>query len=306
MRLTLVRGLLVAVLSPVAVCTAMTTEAPPDIGKPETTGQLNMISQPAVEVVWEGVSLGLTDAAGLLVVEGIPPGRYELLLRKPGYRDRTSQVQVAAGTQSIQMRLGSIPPLRQRPEPRGAARKPEASASADTPMSPAEELASNQPEPVVARTPTTVAAGGTSTPSDPMPAPAATSPALTPIPTSPLAPVDDSEAAGSVAVRPEPASGTLLPVVFFLGLALLGTMGVLAFQWRRRVRARAAFFAQPPPLAFQPLRNLKAEPPSFLRDIHRREVAMENLLDAGPTRGRADAVDVQSEVVEPDPVEDGD
>ena len=82
-----------------------------------TDGQLNLVSQPGVEVFWEGVSLGETDDAGLLVIEGIPPGTYEVALRKSGYRNRTSRVEVTAGQRSLRLMLQRPPPPKPEPAP---------------------------------------------------------------------------------------------------------------------------------------------------------------------------------------------
>ena len=57
-------------------------------------------SQPGVEILWENVSLGETDAEGTLVIEGIPSGEYRLTLRKHGFHQLDLQMRVEEGTSS--------------------------------------------------------------------------------------------------------------------------------------------------------------------------------------------------------------
>lgn len=57
-------------------------------------------SQPGVEILWEGVALGETDAGGYLLIEGIPAGEYRLTLRKEGFHTLDTRMPVAAGASS--------------------------------------------------------------------------------------------------------------------------------------------------------------------------------------------------------------
>jgi len=76
---------------------------------------LEIQSQPGVEVVWEGVSLGRTDNQGLLVVEEIPPGRYAIAIRKQGFREVTRELELVGGqTNTFQLDLEEIKPSRNR------------------------------------------------------------------------------------------------------------------------------------------------------------------------------------------------
>ncbi|RPI21862.1 MAG: PEGA domain-containing protein [Acidobacteria bacterium] len=84
-------------------------------------GTLRIQSEPGAEVLWEGVSLEATDLKGLLTVSDIPPGKFELVLRKPGFREYRTSVTILAGETSVlSVRLH---PVTGRPAP-GAEKKP--------------------------------------------------------------------------------------------------------------------------------------------------------------------------------------
>ncbi len=61
------------------------------------SGVFTLRSQAGVEVIWEGVVLGKTDAAGLMVIEEIPAGDYRLTLRKAGFHPLDVQITVEDG-----------------------------------------------------------------------------------------------------------------------------------------------------------------------------------------------------------------
>ncbi len=76
------------------------------------TGTLRVHSQPGAEVVWEGVSLGDIDTSGRLSVSDIPPGTFNLVLRKTGFRQFQTAVTIAAGkTMSLEAELQPAGPL---------------------------------------------------------------------------------------------------------------------------------------------------------------------------------------------------
>lgn len=88
----------------------------------EGTGALRIRSQPGVEVLWEGVALGETDAEGLLVVEDIPLGDYLLTLRAPGYRQIDVRTTVASGNSILELPLvADEAPAEPSPPPTGGA-----------------------------------------------------------------------------------------------------------------------------------------------------------------------------------------
>ncbi len=88
-------------------------------------GALRVSSQPGVEVVWEGVSLGTTDSSGNLVIREIPVGEYSITLRKEGYREARTRASVTAGETTLRRLLERLPrtrvrgpaPARQPPPP---------------------------------------------------------------------------------------------------------------------------------------------------------------------------------------------
>lgn len=74
-----------------------------------TAGVLRLQSQAGVEILWEGVALGETDSEGLLVIEGIPSGEYRLTLRKSGFHDLDTQVEMQEGVDlSTELFLTSV------------------------------------------------------------------------------------------------------------------------------------------------------------------------------------------------------
>ncbi len=82
---------------------------------------LEVHTQPEVEVYWEGVLLATTDADGVLMVEDVPEGPFDLELRKPGYESLTTRVQIGQGTTRMERELVALaqpvaPPV-ERPEP---------------------------------------------------------------------------------------------------------------------------------------------------------------------------------------------
>lgn len=231
-------------------------------------GQLNIVSQPGVEVMWDGHPVGKTDAAGLLVIRRIPPGFYELVLRKAGHQEQTAQVEVSSGGQSVRIELPSIGGSRlPSPPTRSSAKRREPAAE---PVAPAVI-----PDPPAKREPWTPPEERESEPRSESAAPAESS----------LEP-DDSrkEPARVVAADLAPSSreeaASLPPILYLLALSLVTIGGALALQIRRRARAREAFFTEPPLLVESTPRAVEApeasdgETTSLLEDIQRREVEM--------------------------------
>lgn len=252
-------------------------------------GQLNIVSQPGVEVEWEGLSLGMTDDAGLLVIEGIPPGTYGLRLRKVGYRPRSSQVEVGAGERSVRMMLRRPPPpkpapvVELAPEPQ-ATPEPQA-GQAETPVAPVASFLDEAGPDAGAQFSSVETGQPVGSLQRPVKA------------REVLEPEESSAGAATVGVRPT-ESGSLPPLVYVLGFGLLGAGGAAAFRWRQRALARAAFLADASPLAFEPPRKLQVEAPEFLTDLKRRETALENLQDAEGPRRHSQAIDVEVEVID--------
>lgn len=311
-------GLFVAVLAPVPVGAASDAGSPPTSSPAESTGQLNIVSQPGVEVVWEGVPLGTTDTAGLLVIEGIPRGSYGLVLRKAGYQDLASRVDVTETSQSVRMQLRRSPAPARRSEP---LLEPESKPTPEAATSTAGPTAMSTETPID-RTAKPVPSG----PADPGGTTDAAQ-ASGPQTAAPVSPTVDSmsvdsatedraiagtadalETANTTASELESQTSSLPPIVYLIGLALLGTTGALAVQHRRRVRARAAFLTDTERPVLELPRDFGEEQPSFLGDIRRREVAMEGLLGTGFKRVQRDHLtgvdDIDVEVIDLGPVED--
>ena len=78
------------------------------LAAPTEKGALRIVSQPAVEVIWEGVELGRTDSRGLLVIQEIPIGTYSVTLRKEGFRERKTRAVVKAGESRLSLKLKPI------------------------------------------------------------------------------------------------------------------------------------------------------------------------------------------------------
>lgn len=89
----------------------------PDAVLAADLGDLRIESQPEVEVTWEGVLLGSTDASGVIEISGIPPGTYAVLLRKRGHESRSLPIEVKTGRTELSLLLT---PLAPPPEPRRA------------------------------------------------------------------------------------------------------------------------------------------------------------------------------------------
>ena len=69
---------------------------------------LEVRTQPGVEVYWEGVLLATTDEEGLLVVEEVPEGPFDLELRKAGFTPHTTTVDVGPGTTRLERELKPV------------------------------------------------------------------------------------------------------------------------------------------------------------------------------------------------------
>lgn len=68
-------------------------------------GALTIQSQPDVEVIWDGVPLGSTDAAGKMVIGNIPPGTYTLTFSSSGFTIREESVDITPGPQRLDATL---------------------------------------------------------------------------------------------------------------------------------------------------------------------------------------------------------
>jgi len=73
-------------------------------------GTLTIQSQPDVEVIWDDVPLGATDASGQMSIGNIPPGTYTLTFSSPGFTTRIESVDVAPGLQQLEAKLVEAEP----------------------------------------------------------------------------------------------------------------------------------------------------------------------------------------------------
>jgi len=81
-------------------------------------GTLTIQSQPDVEVIWDGVLLGVTNPSGRMVISNIPPGTFALTFSSPGYTSRNESVDIAPGRQRLDALLAEVaPPPIEAPEP---------------------------------------------------------------------------------------------------------------------------------------------------------------------------------------------
>ena len=89
-------------------------------------GTLTIQSQPDVEVIWDDVPLGATDASGQMSIGNIPPGTYTLTFTSPGFNTRIDSVDVAPGLQHLGARLVEAEPTEaSEPAPPIEASEPE-------------------------------------------------------------------------------------------------------------------------------------------------------------------------------------
>ncbi len=110
------RALLLIIL--LAFPVAAAGEVSPEADKRNT---VRLQSQPSVEILWEGVPLGRTDAGGILVIEGIPSGEYRLTLRKQGFHQLDLQIKVEEGTSSS--RAHFLEAVRPHPGPQATSKE---------------------------------------------------------------------------------------------------------------------------------------------------------------------------------------
>ncbi len=221
------------------------------------TGTLRIHSQPGAEVVWEGVSLGNTDTSGSLTVSDIPPGTFNLVLRKTGFRQFQTSVTVAAGkTTSLEAELQPAGPL-----PLPSITKP---SQDRTPTGKrAEPVSSDQDNRLNALL-------KSAPPQGPLPVwPAASRPA-------------PEKAAIGVPIWPFALGGALLVVVFWLSRKLKPA----AFSRSPAVLADDSDVLQPP----HPTERTAA----FLSDLKKREELLEQGVEIMPDRVKGPVIDLDS------------
>ena len=233
-----------------------------------STGVLELRSQPGVEVLWEGVALGETDASGLLVIAGIPPGEYHLTLRKQGFHDLDTRLEVAEGSGSTRELL-----LKPLAAPAGRRAAPERPASGSR------------------------AGGGESRP----PAPARKS-AETPADRRSSPPADSAarpaaETGAATAVLPPVLGATALVLALLAGAA-----GAKLLSSRRKTRALSRTPAPGAPFEDGEISVFEAcdrDSPAFLEDLRRRERKLGDARETPPRRPTETIIEVEAVEVRP-------
>ena len=246
----------------------------PPIADAAEAGGLRIVSQPGVEVTWEGVVLGQTDEVGALDISGIPPGTYSVSLLKEGYEKLSVPLVVRPGTTTISLRLKRLPPP---PEP---ARKPRVEA-----------------EPVTRKP----AAESTTAPTAAEPQPeAAPKDVATPPPSN-----DEGKAVTALPLADSREGGLGLALTALL-VALAGATALWLFLHSRRAVADRGRQGTPadPATAARPEGSPATETTAskaLLEDLQRREMALDGSQPPGKLRERGEVIEVKDfKVIEDD------
>jgi hypothetical protein len=70
-------------------------------GVAPAAGILTVQCLPDTEVLWEGLSLGMTGSDGTMTIAEIPPGRYSVALRKAGYQELVATIILDEGAEKV-------------------------------------------------------------------------------------------------------------------------------------------------------------------------------------------------------------
>ncbi len=253
-------------------------EVAPKGGKRNT---LNLRSQPGVEVFWEGVALGETDAGGLLIIDDIPSGDYRIALRKRGLRELDIQITIEERTNpSIELLLKPVRP------PGGAQATSEKAAGESR---------------VTDRETTLAEPAGETTLAEP------TSEA-TVVEQAKKASDDLSPSPGSsdTDARPELPFSPFLGVMALLLALLAGAAGA---RFLPRSQKAIALSQAPPRRALDmhsegeeiPLfeEEVDRDAPGFLEDLKQRERNIEDALDTAPRRQEETIIEVKAVEIKP-------
>ncbi len=97
---------------------------------------LEVRTQPGVDVYWEGILLATTDTQGLLVVEDVPEGPFELELRKSGHETLVTEVVIGGGVTQWSRQLMPLASSELEPiETESTEAEPPSPSAADAPAS---------------------------------------------------------------------------------------------------------------------------------------------------------------------------
>jgi hypothetical protein len=230
-----------------------------------TTGSLSVESQPGVEVVWDGTSLGRTAADGTMQIDRIPPGEYVLELSKAGYQSQRLRVVITEERATIRGFLESVAPDRP-PAPPTAAPRPQTAPPPElpgdtAPLQSSPTAASPQPPPV-REAPASVR---TQVEGAPPPVEVSTAPEAGPT----------LDVPGSGALDDQESEGLPLGQLFLvLGITVIG--GLAIFLAGRRKPSVVA--AQAPPVAESRVEktvSVVGDDNRFIENLRARERAMD-------------------------------
>lgn len=216
-----------------------------------------IISTPGAVVTWEGVELGETNASGILIIDTVPQGSFEVELAKDGHLTERIALVVEKPEHILDRRLRPIraPVAPRRTEPEPAPRQPEPARQPEpsTKFAPPGPTGPVRSEPVEEAS---VVAADTPQPPSPSqeipPSPAASAPAFQTAPDTPVWPL-------------------------FLLLALAGGGAYVFYQRKsgagrsRKARRRRGRSASVPRV--EPKRGEKASE-EVLEELRQREKAM--------------------------------
>ena len=226
---------------------------------PPEKASLTLHTEPGTEIVWEGVSLGRANSDGLLIIQDVPPGTFTVTLKKGGFHELTTDIEVIQGEAELVLELEAIPKV----PPKVPPRKPPPQAES---LNERKEAVPDKTPPVAERTPVEKA------PPESPPPVAERTPVEKAPPESPL-PAEETEKSGAEGVSdPAPRSGAgyyLLAAVVIMGA---GIYGLKRFR-SRRVLAGPDPHVRPSPRPGRPALPgpEPAESAPFLEELKARE-----------------------------------
>jgi hypothetical protein len=247
------------------------------------TGSLSIESQPGVEVVWDGTSLGRTAADGTMQIDRIPPGEYVLELSRAGYQSQRLRVVIGEDPATIRGFLESVAPVRP-PAPVAAAPKAEAATRPEPPGETASlqsPLTEETPRPPSAQD--TPESERTQVEDDPSP--------LESSPVPDARPTLDTPGSGALAEQ-ESEGLPLGQLLLVLGIVTIG--GLAIFLAGRRNPPVVA--AQAPPVAESRIEktvSIASDDNRFIENLRARERAMDGSSHDVPEIIDVEFIDIQ-------------
>jgi len=231
-------------------------------GAAAPSGALRIVTQPQVEVIWDGTSLGVTDETGVMQVAEIPPGQYRVRLHRPGYQAVDATVTVGSGQSTLDFELVEL----------AAPTPPTSAATEAVRRTKHQHSTASLPQERISRPPNAeVRPAGT--------------PAVTAEPSTNTTPAASPEPQPETERPPEPsrvdeAEGRSALAIYLVLAALLVGLGALLM--RRRMRPQGLLLqASAGPFRSSGGRGETGTPAPFADEIKRRELALDQFLDTG-------------------------